>query len=62
MIPVGPKPDNFGDGLVWSNPIFDANNIQQIGTDQGKRITIYLQRSQEIALELWWVPHGNAVG
>lgn len=52
MIPVGPKPDNFGDGLVWSNPIFDANNIQQIGTDQGKRINIYLQRSQEIALEL----------
>ena len=32
---VGAKTDGPGDILSFANPLFDANNKQQIGTDQG---------------------------
>jgi len=37
-IPVGPGPDNFGDGLVFANPVFDDRDKYQVATDQGSCI------------------------
>ena len=32
---LGPAADNTGDGLTFSNPIYEATNTTQIGFDQG---------------------------
>jgi hypothetical protein len=34
-IDLGPKGDSVGDLLTFANPIFDAANKVQLGTDQG---------------------------
>ena len=44
---VGPKPDNLGDVLTFTNPIFDAQDRAKIGSDQGFCIRLAVGRSYE---------------
>jgi allene oxide cyclase len=44
---LGAKGDSVGDLLTWSNPIFDAANKTQIGTDQGYCVRVSVGKSWE---------------
>jgi hypothetical protein len=44
---IGPKPDNLGDILTFSNEIFDAANKHQIGTDQGYCVRVIVGKAFE---------------
>jgi hypothetical protein len=44
---LGAKGDSVGDLLTWANPIFDAANKTQIGTDQGYCVRVVVGKSWE---------------
>ena len=44
---LGPKGDSVGDLLTWANPIFDAADKVQIGTDQGYCVRVSVGKSWE---------------
>jgi len=46
-IDLGPKGDSVGDLLTFANPIFDAANKVQLGTDQGYCIRVAVGKSWE---------------
>lgn len=44
---LGAKGDSVGDLLTWGNPLFDAANKTQIGTDQGYCVRVVVGKSWE---------------
>jgi allene oxide cyclase len=44
---LGKKGDSVGDLLTWGNPIYDADNKLQIGTDQGYCVRVVVGKSWE---------------
>jgi allene oxide cyclase len=44
---LGAKGDSVGDLLTWGNPIFDAANKTQVGTDQGYCVRVVVGKSWE---------------
>ena len=46
-IDLGDKGDSPGDLLVFANPIYDAKNATQLGTDQGYCVRIIKAKSWE---------------
>jgi allene oxide cyclase len=44
---LGAKGDSVGDLLTWGNPIFDAADKTQIGTDQGYCVRVVVGKSWE---------------
>jgi hypothetical protein len=44
---LGAQGDSVGDLLTWANPIFDAANKTQIGTDQGYCVRVVVGKSWE---------------
>ena len=46
-IDIGPKGDSVGDLLTFANPVFDAADKVQIGTDQGYCIRVVVGKSWE---------------
>ena len=44
---VGVKGDSVGDLLTWSNPVFDAADKVQVGSDQGFCIRVVVGKSWE---------------
>jgi hypothetical protein len=44
---IGPKPDNRGDVLTWTNDVFDAADKLKVGTDQGFCIRVAVGKSYE---------------
>jgi len=44
---LGAKGDSAGDLLTWSNPLFDAANKTQIGSDQGYCVRTEVGKSWE---------------
>jgi allene oxide cyclase len=44
---VGPKPDNRGDVLTWTNDVFDAADKTKVGTDQGFCIRVAVGKAYE---------------
>jgi allene oxide cyclase len=42
-----PQGDSVGDVLTFANPLFDANNAQQVGTDQGYCVRVVAGQSYE---------------
>jgi hypothetical protein len=44
---LGAKGDSVGDLLTWANPIFDAANKTQVGTDQGYCVRVVVGKSWE---------------
>lgn len=46
-IDLGPKGDSIGDLLVFANPVFDAANKTQVGTDQGYCVRTIVGKSWE---------------
>lgn len=46
-IDLGEKGDSLGDLLIFANPIYDARNEQQLGTNQGYCIRVAVGKSHE---------------
>ena len=46
-IDIGPKGDSVGDLLTFANPVFDAADKIQVGTDQGYCIRVAVGKSWE---------------
>ncbi len=46
-IDIGPKGDSVGDILSFANPVFDAANKAQVGTDQGYCVRTIVGKSWE---------------
>jgi allene oxide cyclase len=46
-IDIGPKGDSVGDLLTFANPVFDAADKVQLGTDQGYCIRVVVGKSWE---------------
>ena len=44
---LGAKGDSVGDIMTWANPVFDAANKVQVGTDQGFCIRVLVGKSWE---------------
>jgi allene oxide cyclase len=44
---LGPKGDSVGDLLTFANPVFDASNKLQLGTDQGYCVRVVVGKSWE---------------
>jgi allene oxide cyclase len=44
---LGAKGDSVGDLLTWSNPLFDATNKTQLGSDQGYCVRVLAGKSWE---------------
>jgi hypothetical protein len=44
---IGAKGDSVGDLLTWSNPVFDAADKSQVGSDQGFCIRVVVGKSWE---------------
>jgi len=44
---LGAKGDSVGDLLTWSNPLFDATNKSQVGSDQGYCVRVAVAKSWE---------------
>ena len=44
---LGKKGDSVGDIMTWANPMFDAGNKTQLGTDQGFCIRVLVGKSWE---------------
>ena len=57
---IGPKPDNLGDVLTFSNEIFDAANKRHVGTDQGYCLRVVVGRAFECTWTLS-LPDGQIV-
>jgi allene oxide cyclase len=49
---LGAKGDSVGDLLTFANPIFDAANQTQLGTDQGYCVRVVVGKSWECAWTL----------
>lgn len=50
VLDLGNKDDSAGDLLTFANPIFDAQNKAQVGTDQGYCVRMVAGTSWEC----WW--------
>jgi hypothetical protein len=50
VVDTGVKDDSPGDLLTFANPLFDAANKQQVGTDQGFCVRVVAGKSWEC----WW--------
>jgi hypothetical protein len=46
-VDLGPKGDSVGDLLTFANPIYDAANKTQLGTDQGYCVRVVVGKSWE---------------
>jgi allene oxide cyclase len=46
-IDIGKKGDSVGDLLTFANPVFDADNKQQVGQDQGYCVRVLAGKSWE---------------
>ncbi len=46
-IDLGKKGDSVGDLLTFANPVFDATNTTQVGTDQGYCVRVVKGKSWE---------------
>jgi allene oxide cyclase len=46
-VDLGAKGDSVGDLLVFSNPVFDANDKVQVGSDQGYCVRVVVGKSWE---------------
>jgi allene oxide cyclase len=46
-VDIGPKGDSVGDLLTFANPVFDAANKTQVGTDQGYCVRVVVGKSWE---------------
>jgi hypothetical protein len=46
-VDLGAKGDSVGDLLTFANPVFDAANKQQVGTDQGFCVRVIVGKSWE---------------
>jgi allene oxide cyclase len=46
-VDLGPKGDSLGDLLVFSNPVYDAENRVKVGGDQGYCVRVVVGRSWE---------------
>jgi allene oxide cyclase len=46
-VDIGPKGDSVGDLLTFANPVFDAGDKLQVGTDQGYCIRVVVGKSWE---------------
>ncbi len=46
-VDLGEKGDSVGDLLTFANPVFDAANAVQIGTDQGYCVRVIVGKSWE---------------
>jgi hypothetical protein len=46
-VDLGTKGDSIGDLLVFANPVFDAANKAQVGTDQGYCVRVVVGKSWE---------------
>ena len=46
-IDIGKKGDSVGDLLTFANPVFDATNTTQVGTDQGYCVRVVKGKSWE---------------
>ncbi len=44
---LGAKGDSVGDLMTWANPMFDAANKLQVGTDQGFCVRVLVGKSWE---------------
>ena len=47
MVDLGAKGDSVGDLLTFANPIYDAANKTQLGTDQGYCVRVVVGKSWE---------------
>lgn len=50
IVDTGAKDDSPGDLLTFANPVFDASNKTQVGTDQG----FCVRTVAGVAWECWW--------
>ena len=50
VLDLGAKDDSAGDLLTFANPVFDAANAKQVGTDQGYCVRTVAGK----AWECWW--------
>ncbi len=50
VVDTGAKDDSPGDLLTFANPVFDASNKTQVGTDQG----FCVRTVAGVAWECWW--------
>jgi allene oxide cyclase len=50
VLDLGAKDDSVGDLLTFANPVFDASNAKQVGTDQGYCVRTVAGK----AWECWW--------
>jgi allene oxide cyclase len=46
-VDLGPKGDSAGDLLTFANPVYDAANKTQLGTDQGYCVRVVVGKSWE---------------
>src|SRR5215467_12292874 len=46
-VDLGPKGDSVGDLLTFANPVYDATNKTQLGTDQGYCVRVVVGKSWE---------------
>jgi Allene oxide cyclase len=46
-VDLGPKGDSVGDLLTFANPVYDAGNRTQLGTDQGYCVRVVVGKSWE---------------
>ena len=46
-VDLGPKGDSVGDLLTFANPVYDAANKTQLGTDQGYCVRVVVGKSWE---------------
>jgi allene oxide cyclase len=47
VVDLGAKGDSAGDLLTFANPVYDAANKQQLGTDQGYCVRVVVGKSWE---------------
>jgi len=50
VVDIGPAGDSLGDLLAFGNPIFDADNTQEVGRDQGYCVRTNVGESWECNL------------
>ncbi len=46
-VDIGMKGDSVGDLLTFANPVFDAANVTQVGSDQGYCVRVVVGKSWE---------------
>lgn len=47
VVDIGPKGDSLGDVLAFANPVFDADNEHQVGSDNGHCIRTVVGKAWE---------------